>query len=212
MAKKKDEEKLNVLPLVIKEYDLRIVGTSPLICHAWSEKAKKMMLNKTMKKATTGKEAKRPIMEYADTLYWLSKKPNLEDMTDEEILEAVDKGRFGFPTLAFKASAIAGAYRSKILENMVGARGAFHIDDEFTEIKGKPEILENNVKIGVSGAEIRYRAIFNEWETTLHIKYNEGAMSLDQIVNLFNVGGFACGVGDWRPEKDGRNGMYKVAV
>ncbi len=37
MAKKKDEEKLNILPLVIKEYDLRIVGTSPLICHAWSE-------------------------------------------------------------------------------------------------------------------------------------------------------------------------------
>jgi len=27
---------------------------------------------------------------------------------------------------------------------------------------------------------------------------------------LFNVAGFAIGVGDWRPQKDGSNGMFRV--
>ena len=212
MATKKKTEDTNIIipPLTIKEFDLHIIGTSPLISHKWSEKAKKMMLDKTMKKATAGQDAKRPCLEYANTLYWLSEKPDLESMSDEEIMESVSNGRFGFPTLAFKASAIAGAYRSNILDKMTTARGAFHIDGELAEIIGKPEIMESNVKIGMGGAEMRYRAIFPEWEATLHIKFNEKAMSLEQIVNLFNVGGFACGVGDWRPEKDGSHGMYKV--
>jgi hypothetical protein len=29
-------------------------------------------------------------------------------------------------------------------------------------------------------------------------------------VNLFNVAGFAVGVGEWRPERDGSNGMFHV--
>jgi hypothetical protein len=33
---------------------------------------------------------------------------------------------------------------------------------------------------------------------------------MEQIVNLFNIGGFACGVGEWRPGKDGSNGMFHV--
>lgn len=211
-TKKKVEQEASIIipQLVIKEFDLRLVGTSPLISHKWSEKAKKMMLDKTMKKASAGKDAKRPCLEYANTLYWLTEKPDLESMSDEEIMTAVDNGRFGFPTLAFKASAIAGAYRSNILDKMTTARGAFHVDGELAEIEGKPEILESNVKIGMGGAEMRYRAIFREWAVTLHIRYNEGAMSLEQICNLFNVGGFACGVGDWRPEKDGSHGMYRV--
>lgn len=32
----------------------------------------------------------------------------------------------------------------------------------------------------------------------------------EQIVNLFNVAGFACGVGEWRPSKDGSFGTFHV--
>ena len=209
-TKKKEETNINIPALSLKEFDLRLVGTSPLICHKWSEKAKKMILDKQMKKAAKGRDAKRPIMEFAATLYWFDGEPDFDSMSDEEIMDAVSKARFGFPTLAFKASAIAGAFRSGILDKMTVARGAFHVQGELAEIKGTPEIHEANVKIGISGAEMRYRAIFHEWETSLHIVYNEHAMSLEQICNLFQYGGFACGVGDWRPERDGSNGMYRI--
>jgi hypothetical protein len=30
-------------------------------------------------------------------------------------------------------------------------------------------------------------------------------------MNLLNTAGFAVGVGEWRPEKDGQYGMFRVA-
>lgn len=45
MATKKEEKlAINITPLKIKMTKIRIVGDSPLIIHAWSEKAKKQML------------------------------------------------------------------------------------------------------------------------------------------------------------------------
>ena len=38
--------------------ELRLIGEEPLICHRWSEKAKKQMLDKQMGVATAGKESR----------------------------------------------------------------------------------------------------------------------------------------------------------
>jgi hypothetical protein len=35
-------------------------------------------------------------------------------------------------------------------------------------------------------------------------------MSMEQVVNLMNVAGFACGIGDWRVAKDGTFGQFHV--
>lgn len=205
MATKKTAEATNVtIPaMAIREFDLRIVGDSPLIVHAWSEKAKRMMLDKQMKKASNGKEAKDPFADFCDSLYWLSEKP--ESPTWEDVQAA----RFGFPVVAFKAAAIDGAYQSGALDKKTSGRAAFQIAGEMAEIEGVPTMREDMVRI-VGTADIRYRGEFKKWSTVLHIRYNERAMSLEQIVNLFNVGGFACGVGEWRPAKDGSFGMFHV--
>jgi hypothetical protein len=214
MATKKKAEAENkniVIPAInIQVFDLNIVGDSPFICHAWSEKAKIMMLQKQQKKATAGKEIRNPMREYADSLYWLSEKPNFDDMTEDEIFEATQKGKFGFPTLAFKAAAIDAGYQSGVLDKKTTARGAFHILGDFAEINGKPSIREDMTRIGMGTADLRYRAEFKEWSTTLKIKLNTGAMSMEQVINLMNIGGFACGIGDWRVAKDGVFGMFHV--
>ena len=44
--------------LKIETVHFVLIGDSPLIVHAWSEKAKRQMLDKQMKKATKAKEAK----------------------------------------------------------------------------------------------------------------------------------------------------------
>ena len=70
MATKKVEPVATILPVVVEVANIRIVGDTPLIVHAWSEKAKRQMLetqhNKTKNKA---KEARRPFAEFVDSLY-----------------------------------------------------------------------------------------------------------------------------------------------
>jgi len=62
---------------------LTLIGDSPLITHQWSAKAKKMMLDKQMKKATGAREAKNPEQDYKDSLY------------------VHPDGGYGFPAIAF---------------------------------------------------------------------------------------------------------------
>lgn len=60
-----------------------ISGDSPLIVHKWQEKAKKEMLDKQMKKASSGKEAKNPVSDFVNGLYWLDENGNLIDTPEE---------------------------------------------------------------------------------------------------------------------------------
>lgn len=197
---------LVIPPIETKTFSVKLVGDSSLITHKWSEKAKKEMLKKQMKQASTGKEAKDPWDDYCDSMYWLTKKP--EKPTEEDIANA----RFGFPATAFKACAIDAGYQQGIIPKKTTARGAFHILGEFVEIEGQPQIREDMVRIGMGTADIRYRGEFPEWSVILTIRYNPRAMSAEQIINLLNFGGFSNGVGEWRPEKDGDHGTFHVAV
>ena len=200
MVSKTQTEVITIPALEIRDIQLKIVGDAPLIVHAWSEKAKRMMLEKQMKKATKGKESRKPFVEFVNSLYWLTEKPDFDSMTDEEAqqkyYEVLPNAKFGFPTVAFKSAAIDGSYQQNVIEKKTTARGAMHIQGEFAEIQGTPTIREDMVRLGgiSSPADLRYRAEFKEWSTLLHIRYNSRAISAEQIVNFFNIGGFACGV------------------
>lgn len=211
MATTKKETEIITIPAIdIRNATITLKGDSPLIVHKWSEKAKKMMLDKQMKIATTkGHDAKDPFADFVDTIYFLSGKP--ESATPEAFEEALSNGaRFGFPSVGVKASAVSAGFRAGVTKNLVSMNGAFHIDEEYVEIKGVPQIREDMVRVGMGTADIRYRAEFPEWSTTFVAKYNAGVISLAQLCNLFNLGGFAVGIGEWRPEKGGTYGRYHV--
>lgn len=193
MASKK-EVSVELKPINIQHAELKLVGDSPLIVHAWSAKAKKEMLDKQMKKAKNAKEAKDPERDYEESFYRL---PN---------------GKPGFPTIGFKKAAVSAGGRFSDGLKMTELRGSFFIEGELSEIIGEPRMREDMVRIGMGTADIRYRPEFPEWSTILNIKYNADAISLEQIVNLFNLAGFGVGVGEWRPEKDGQYGMFHVAT
>jgi hypothetical protein len=191
-AKKEVSQTITIPPISISTMKLTLVGDSPLITHQWSAKAKKMMLDKQMKKATGAKEAKNPEQDYKDSLY------------------IHPDGGYGFPTIAFKAAAVdAATFVDGITK--VEMRGAFHVIGEMAKIDGKPTPREDIVRVGMAVADIRYRAEFKSWKTTLTITYNSRAISAEQITNMFQNAGFAIGVGEWRPQKNGRNGMFHVA-
>lgn len=82
------------------------------------------------------------------------------------------------------------------------------------EIKSDvPVMREDMVKIAGGTADIRFRGEFRKWYADMKITYNKnGQYTLEQIINIINAGGYCCGVGEWRPERDGQYGKFRVAT
>lgn len=208
-------ELIEIKPIEIKKTTIRIVGDTPLIMHAWSEKAKREMLEKQMKKTkSSAKAAKSPIEDFIRSMYWLTPMP--EDMSEEGFENAIDQGaRFGFPVTAFKQAAISAAYRMGWAKDKMSMRGSFFIDGDENQMieifSDPPTMREDMVKVGMGTADIRFRGEFRNWWADLTISYNaNGQHTLEQIINIINAGGYVCGVGEWRPERDGQYGMFHV--
>lgn len=211
------EELITIKAQNIKTVPIKIVGESPLISHAWSEKAKRMMLEKQTKATkTSSKEIRDPFAEFIDSMYWITEKP--EKKTKATFDAAVKKGaKFGFPVGAIKMAGNAAAYRGGWVKNQMQLRGTYFLRTEYgdlAEIKYKSlECREDMVRIGMGSADLRYRAQFNEWYMEMILEFNDGGeYTLDQIVNVINAGGFGVGIGEWRPEKDGNFGRYHIEL
>jgi hypothetical protein len=211
MAVKKTEEMVELKEIRIERFPLRIVGESPLIILAWDEKSVRMMLDKQMKKASTGKEAKNPVADFIHSLYWLSGKP--EEMTEKAFNEAVKDGaKFGFPSIGLKEAAACAGYRAKVTKDKVSVYAAFHIDAEYLVIEGKPTMRQDMVHLQTGVSDVRFRGEFKDWASSFVIKYNASVISPEIIINLINLAGFSVGLGEWRPDKGGRFGMFAVAA
>lgn len=214
MATKK-EETIQIQKLDIRTIPIRIVGDSPLIIHAWAEKAKREILDKQMKVTKTkAKEPRNPISDFMNSLYWLTEMP--KEATEKSFEAAIKNGaKFGFPVGAIKQAANSAAYRLGWVKDRMGLRGAYFIKTEFgemAEIKGSaPVMREDMVKIGKGTADIRYRGQFDTWFMEMILEYNaSGDMTAEQIINCIDAGGYVCGLGEWRPEKDGTYGKFHV--
>ncbi len=210
MTKKKEETPVKLQAINIKEVEITIEGTSPLIVNNFSEKSRQQILDAQMKKAKKEKEVRNPIEDGMRACYWLTPMP--EEFTEESFEKALKEGaRFGFPAKGIKASIVSGAYRNKLTPDKVSLYGAFLIPDELVEIKYENmKIREDYVRIAHGGTDVRFRPEFDNWSMTFKMLYNENAYSLEQIVNFINLGGFSCGLGEMRVEKGGNNGSYQV--
>lgn len=183
----------------VEQAQVKIKGLSPLIMHRWSEKARKEMLDKQMKK-TVKKEAKNPEEQYEASLY------------------RMDDGSIGFPADAFKKAMIRGAKQLGMV--MTDARTSFFVhgtyctrdDRELVPITGEVQPREDMVRIAGGTSDIRFRGQIMSWEATLSISYNSSVTSFDHIVNMLQAAGYGVGVGEWRPEKDGIFGRFEVVV
>ena len=126
MAGAKKTELIEIKPIEIEEAKVRIRGTSPLIMHAWSVKAKREILEKELNiTKVKGRDKKNPFEDFCSSMYWLTKMP--EEFTDEAVGEALEGARFGFPVTAFKQAAISAAYRMGWTKDKMSIRGTFFI-------------------------------------------------------------------------------------
>ena len=174
-----------------------LVGTTPLIVHRFSEKAKRQMLD-NMQGRKSPKQAKDPQAEYEAAFYRLG------------------DGGYGFPSLAFKAATVGGARfysggTMTALKQFMYLRGEVGDDGRaLTRIEGEPIMREDVVTVGRNGSDLRYRPQFSEWRAMLEVTYVTSALTRGSVLSLIDAGGMGVGVGEWRPEKDGDFGTYRV--
>lgn len=175
-----------------------IVGTSPLIVHRFSEKAKRMMLD-NMQGRRSPKEPKDPKAEYEAAFY--------------ELLD----GGYGFPVIAFKAATVSAArfYGKSVtmtsLRQFLFFQGEPSVDgQQLAVIDGIAEMREDVVTVGQGGHDIRYRPQFTNWSTLLTVTYVTSALTRGSVLSLIDAGGLGVGVGEWRPEKKGDFGTYRI--
>lgn len=176
-----------------------IVGTSPLIMHCWSEKAKRMMLD-NMQGRKSPKEPKNPEVDYESSFY------------------RRDDGGYGFPALAFKAATVeASRFYGKSV-TLVGLRQTLFFSGEYSKtakmqlspLTGDPIMREDVVTVGMSGRDLRYRPEFTEWSALLTVTYVTSALTRESVLSLIDAGGMGTGVGEWRPQKKGDFGTYQI--
>lgn len=176
-----------------------IIGTSPLIMHRFSEKAKKQMLDAAQGKHSP-KQPKDPQAEYEACFYRLA------------------DGGYGMPADAFKQATVSAArfYGKAVsmtaLKQFVFVHGAKADDGrQLVKIEGaEPEMREDVVVVGRGGSDLRYRPQFTEWSVTLVVTYFTSVITRDSVLSLIDAGGLAVGVGEWRPEKNGTFGTYRI--
>lgn len=177
-----------------------IIGTMPLIVHNFSEKSKRQMLDAQQGRKAL-KQVRDPKAEYEAAFYRT-------------------KDGYGFPVTAFKAATVGAArfygkdVRMTELRQFLFMHGEISPNDPqaLVEIEGTPRMREDIVRLGgpSRSADLRYRPEFPDWSTNLAVTYVTSSLSRSSVLSLIDAGGLGIGVGEWRPEKRGEFGTYKV--
>lgn len=194
-------DRIEINEIAAETIKVPILGTSPLIVHRWNDKAKRQMLDAQQGKKKI-KEIRDPQVDYEESFYRIASD---------------DGDTYGFPVLAFKAATIGAArfYDKSVtmtsLKQMMFFKGVMTKADQqqLVPIIGEPHMREDVVRIG-QGTDLRYRGEFTEWSTTLTVTYITSSLSRGAVLSLVDAGGMGVGVGEWRPQKSGEFGTYRV--
>lgn len=176
-----------------------IVGTTPLIQQRFSEKAKRQLLD-NMQGRKSPKQPRDPQADYEAAFY------RLKD------------GTFGHPVTAFKDATVGAArFYPRNSVTMTGLRQSVFFRGEpgtdglsLIRIIGEPTMREDVVRVNRGGTDLRYRPQFTEWATTLEVTYVTLLLTRDSVLSLIDAGGMGIGVGEWRPERGGDFGTFRI--
>ena len=138
--------------------------------------------------------------------------------TEKEIVEEAmyytSEGKVGFPSAGFKKGIEDVAKDKQINIGFTGkaARGAIRFLEAIIPIKYKKMVVNKTWARIKDTPKLSVRPEFKDWSCKLQISYNPKVMSADSLLNLLNWAGSYCGLGDWRPQRGGTYGQYRVKI
>lgn len=211
---------VHIPKMTFQVMEIQVRGKSPLIVHAWSEKAIRIMLGRQVGEASPGREKKDPLQDFIGSLYHLANDAGL-----------------GVPSPSFKACIVSGANDVEL--KMTEVKRCVHVVDYYTKIDAPPldrsiwtewdlkyekqlekyhnwgcSMRQDLVRLQTGVADIRFRGSFPIWSAKINVEFNSKVLTADQVVNLFQSGGLGCGIGEWRPSspecRSGEFGRFEV--
>ena len=187
---------MRTTPSNIQEETVTLVGKrgSPLVVHAFAEKAKAEIRDKQQKKKKEALPARNPREEFLAARY-----------VDE-------KGRECVPVTAIKKALISAAtafddmtkvaMRQSVFVDSSASPGAALVPIE--QLDGSPAIgvmREDAVTIGINTRGLTYRPEYLTWQIRVRIEYNTRMISKEQLFGLIDQAGWGVGICEGRPEK-----------
>ncbi len=185
-------KQVSIPSLNLVHLKLKIVGDSDLIVHQFSVDVVHGIENKQQGKATAGREKRDPAAEIERSFY-------------------KEGDKYVYKAQAFKLAATecCTSLGKTIPKTLV--RQSHHVIGAMIELHGDwyPRTDMTRPQPGVCTPA--YRPAFKAgWWVVLPIVLNQNALSVEQLVTLYNHAGFSVGVGSWRPTKNGSFGMFHV--
>lgn len=191
-------------------------------------------------KRSKEEEAKNPAADFASSMYWLTPMPDeltaenvnaavadgarfgfpLTGIKQAAISAAFRMGwakdKMSLRGAFFIKPDFDGYYAGDLVNNKEKKRvdiipNVFHREPMIEIHADSITQREDMVKVGMGSADIRYRGEFENWYADLTLTYNKnGGKSIDEIMSIIAAGGYVCGLGEWRPERDGQYGMFHI--
>lgn len=188
---------ITLKPIAKRRMTFAIRGTSPLIMHQWSEKAKREMRDKQQGgKKTKTRDKREPEAEAKAATY------------------VDDNGHIGIPGMAFKSALVTAAHKDIGIEKTLVRKALFLVtrdSDKILPIEGSdPVVREDMVRVGMGSADMRYRPEFSDWTCLIELEVDSELLQRDDVLALVDRAGFGVGICEWRPEKGGEFGRFEI--
>jgi hypothetical protein len=193
---------IQISKIPVETIRVPILGTSPLITHRFSEKARHTILA-AQQGSKSPKENRDPEADYQRAFHRIKE----------------DSDEYGFPAVGFKKATVSAARFFPSSVTMVGLRQVMFFHGEpgedgssLVRIVGEPRMREDVVRISRGSTDLRFRPEFPEWSATLEVTYVTISITKDSVLTLIDAGGMGVGIGEWRPEKGGDYGTYRIDI
>lgn len=188
------EKTIEIPALNLRAMVVNIKGETPLLTNRFGEKARQKIEDKQQKKAKGAREARVPEEEFMDACHVLP------------------GGGYGFPAVGIKKALVVAGGRFAD-EKMTHLRGVINIMGDIIPIitPAPPKMRTDTVRLQTGVTSIAYRPQFDPWAMEIPVRFNASIISDAQILNLFQIAGFAVGLGAWRPECNGVFGQFTLS-
>ena len=148
---------INLKPIARRKMTFAIRGTSPLIMHQWSEKAKREMREKQQEgKKTKTREKRVPADEAKAATY------------------TTDDGQIGIPGMAFKSALVTAAHKDIGIEKTLVRKALFLVTDDPNKVLpihcSEPTVREDMVRVGMGSADQRRAASMGGSRSTRRLR------------------------------------------
>lgn len=200
-----DQATVRITKPRIKDANIQIVGISPYVQHAFSEKQRKQM-EETQRAGQQARGKRKREPKDFELVYEAAKH--------KAQVKPGQPAWCGIPAPAFRNAMISACkligfkMTHAKLSVWVEADGIDAADGTpLVRIKGEPRIHEATVRNANGVADIRWRPMWEEWSAVVHVSWDEDQFSAVDVMNLMLRAGLQVGIGEGRPDSPNSNGL-----